>query len=70
MYNQPPPSFNPPILFRDDLDDSVPWNHQQQSYMSRECEEHLNNVRVRMSNTRRNAAEVHNTSRASNSQTA
>ena len=71
MYNQSPPNICPPRLFRDDLDDSIPWNTQQQSYMSRECAEHLNNVRQRMNNTRRNAAEVNNTNaRASNSQTA
>jgi hypothetical protein len=52
MFNHPPPPLDPPRLLRNDLNVSVPWNSQQQTYMSRERTEHINNVRQRLNNSR------------------
>ena len=56
MFNHPPPTLDPPRLMRNDLNISVPWNSNQQTYMSRERErsEHVNNVRQRLNNPKRN----------------
>jgi hypothetical protein len=58
MFNHPPPTLDPPRLLRNDLNVSVPWNSQQQTYMSRERSEHINNVRQRLNNSRRNEVDA------------
>ena len=53
-----PPMFNPPLapprLMRDDTNMSVPWDSDQQSFMSRDQAKHLSNVKAMFNNRRHN----------------
>ena len=50
MFPNPPPTLDPPRLVRNDLNISVPWNSNQQSYVARERErnDHVKQVRKRL----------------------
>jgi hypothetical protein len=46
------PPLAPPRMMRDDTNCSVPWDHDTQSFMSRERARHVNNVKQRFNNRR------------------
>ena len=46
------PPLAPPRMMRDDTNMSVPWDHDQQSFMSRDKAKHLNNVKAMFDNRR------------------
>ena len=68
MYNIPPPPLEPPRILRrnqQNLDESVPWNSNQQTYMTENQDhasrtqdraEHLKEVRDRMNSSGRQAS--------------
>jgi hypothetical protein len=62
------PPLAPPRMMRDDTNCSVPWDHDTQSFMSRERAKHVNNVKARFNN-RRHSSVPNRQSQQPNTQT-
>jgi hypothetical protein len=53
-HQAPPPQHAPPRLLRDDMDTSVQWNRNHQTYISRDKQRHVQDVQNRFRSTSRN----------------